>query len=266
MVQLLRDCGGQVRAAGAIAPVKGPLARAGDFFFFHRNWIAALMVLGLVGLLPPVFPRRSYRLDARMNVGGLLVLLTGQALRVAVIGLAYIHRGGKGGKVWADRLVTSGLFAHCRNPLYVGNILMYFGLFIIDNNPFTYAIGIPVTVLMYASIVATEEAYLRARFGKEYSRYCKRVPRWGIRLSGLGRTMRSMSFRWGRVLVKEYGTVYTWVLAVLLILGRELVLKGEWGLSHWQTIAILATVLALLPIWATIRHLKVTHRLDKGDY
>lgn len=245
---------------------KGSLARLGDFFFFNRNWLSAVLVISLLALLPPAFPRRSYRLDAWLNALGLAVIVSGQALRFAVVGLAYIHRGGRQGRVWADRLVTAGLFAHCRNPLYVGNILIYLGIFIVHNNPLTYLVGVPVIILMYASIVATEEAFLKAEFGKEYVRYCRRVPRWTIRFQGLGKTLRSMTFRWGRVLVKEYSTVFTWVLAVLFTIVRELSMKHEAGLRHWQTITVMVVFAVCLAAWATIRHLKVTHRLDKGDY
>ncbi len=224
------------------------------------------MMVCLLTLLPPSFAGRSYRLDAGLNLVGLVVILAGQGLRFAVVGLAYIHRGGRQGRVWADRLVTGGLFGHCRNPLYVGNILIYLGIFLLYNDLFTYLIGVPVILLMYVSIVATEEAYLKAEFGQEYARYCKRVPRWNIRFQGLRQTVQGMEFRWGRVLVKEYTTVFTWILATLFILSRELILKHEWGMHHWQTIAITTSLGVGVVAWATIRQLKITYRLDKGDY
>jgi protein-S-isoprenylcysteine O-methyltransferase Ste14 len=59
---------------------------------------------------------------------GVVVLAGGLALRSLVVGLAYIKRGGKGKKVYADALVTDGIFAHSRNPLYLGNILILCGL------------------------------------------------------------------------------------------------------------------------------------------
>ena len=85
----------------------------------------------------------------------------GQALRITVIGYRYIVRGGKDRRVHAEDLVTEGIFALARNPLYVGNMMVLFGLFIIWNSPLLYLVGVPFTVIGYWAIVAAEEAFLR---------------------------------------------------------------------------------------------------------
>jgi hypothetical protein len=46
---------------------------------------------------------------------GLVVTITGQLIRGITIGLAYIIRGGKDRPVYAEDLVTEGMFNHCRN-------------------------------------------------------------------------------------------------------------------------------------------------------
>jgi len=74
---------------------------------------------------------------------GLITTVLGQAVRGATIGLAYIVRGGKEGKPYADGLVTEGIFRHCRNPLYVGNILMLLGVGILANSLFYVAVMVP---------------------------------------------------------------------------------------------------------------------------
>jgi hypothetical protein len=66
---------------------------------------------------------------------------------------AYIKRGGKAGKVYAPRLVTQGLFGHSRNPLYVGNLLVLLGVFLVHNNSVVYHIGVPFFLFAYTSIV-----------------------------------------------------------------------------------------------------------------
>src|SRR5678815_5444661 len=63
-----------------------------------------------------------------MALAGLLIALSGQVLRAVTIGLEYIIRGGRNRQVYAEKLVTGGMFAHCRNPLYVGNFLVLVGL------------------------------------------------------------------------------------------------------------------------------------------
>ena len=57
-----------------------------------------------------------------------------------VIGLVYITRGGQNRQVWANSLVDTGMFAHCRNPLYLANLLLILGLAIVHNGWAMYLI------------------------------------------------------------------------------------------------------------------------------
>src|SRR4029078_10304588 len=123
-----------------------------------------------------------FRGDLVLDVLGVLLAASGQALRVVVIGLAYIRRGGVNKEGYADRLVQEGIFAHCRNPLYVGNFLALTGFCLIHDSWACYLICIPIFALAYLSIVLAEEEFLRAKFGEEFEAYCRCVPRFGFRL------------------------------------------------------------------------------------
>ena len=107
-------------------------------------------------------------LDHWMDAAGALVALSGQTFRVLVIGLVYITRGGQNRQVWANALVDTGMFAHSRNPLYVANLLLFLGLALVHNGWAMYLIVLPFFVVVYACIVAAEEAYLVERFGDAY--------------------------------------------------------------------------------------------------
>src|SRR5262245_44865759 len=139
------------------------LERCGPFFYRHRTYLLPATLLFVVAVSRPVAPRGSPRLDTLLDLAGLAIALAGQALRAAVIGYAYIRRGGKDGKAYADDLVTGGLFAHARNPLYVGNLLLLAGLLLIYNSPGAYVVVLPFAIFFYAAIVAAEEEYLRGR-------------------------------------------------------------------------------------------------------
>ena len=107
-------------------------------------------------------------------ITGLIITVTGQLIRGFTIGLAYIVRGGKEGKPYAEGLVTEGIFNHCRNPLYVGNILMLLGVGILANSLLYVAIVIPVFLFIYQAIVLAEEDFLRKKFGSGFDEYCKK--------------------------------------------------------------------------------------------
>jgi protein-S-isoprenylcysteine O-methyltransferase Ste14 len=262
-----------VKAAGAAEPptvaalapregaVRRSLVRAGNFLFTWRNEIFPLSFLAIAAVSRPRAPFGSERADIVMDCVGLGVALAGQVLRAAVIGLAYIQRGGKGKKIHADTLVQDGLFAHSRNPLYLGNMMIFLGLFLVLNSTLGYLVGVPFFLLAYLSITLAEEAYLKKQFGAVFVEYCQRVNRFMPSLRGLGATMRSMSFRWKRLVRKEYGSTFTWITTAIALLLWEKVAR-----SGWDSAAARAWV--LVPMWvlavagyAIARYLKKSGRL-----
>ena len=110
----------------ALPPTASPsgLLAYGDFFFRHRNTLFPLVLAALCVVFPPRLAGGSLEFDRWLDLAGLAVVLAGQALRAAVIGFAYIKRGGRNKRVHAASLVTTGLFGVCRNPLYLGNLLI----------------------------------------------------------------------------------------------------------------------------------------------
>jgi protein-S-isoprenylcysteine O-methyltransferase Ste14 len=191
-----------------------PFIAYGHFLFRTRNWFFPLVLVPIFLLTQPV-P------DPRMHVLGVLVSIAGLAFRALVIGLAYIKRGGIGKRIAAPVLVTEGMFAHVRNPLYLGNLLIAAGLLIVHNDPWSYLLGGGFVLLSYASIVAAEEEFLRGRFGAQYEAYCARVPRWLPDLRHFRRTLAGMRFDGRRVLAKDYGTAAAWAISVSLLFMDE---------------------------------------------
>src|ERR1700752_1925228 len=141
------------------------LIRIGHWFFRTRDAVFPVVLLALAFGTRPLVIDGNWQLDRRLDALGFAVASIGQLLRVAVIGFAYITRGGKNRRIHADSLVQDGIFAHCRNPLYLGNILIVAGLAIVHGSWWFYLIGIPFFVFAYSAIVRAEEDFLSRRFG-----------------------------------------------------------------------------------------------------
>jgi protein-S-isoprenylcysteine O-methyltransferase Ste14 len=221
-----------------------------------------LLLIMVIGL-HPVQAGGTEASDRLWNLVGLLVAAAGESLRVLVIGTRYIRRGGLNKKVYADSLVTEGLFAHCRNPLYVGNLLLYVGLFIIYNNPWAYVIGLALALFAYSAIVAAEEDFLLNRFGQQYQDYCRRVPRWIPRLSGLRATLADGRFDWARVLRKEHTQLLTLGLGCMLVWARETLAYRTVHESAGQLLLLAISGVVLVVIWRGILEMKRTGRLGQ---
>ncbi|MCG3200517.1 MAG: hypothetical protein NFCOHLIN_00372 [Gammaproteobacteria bacterium] len=208
----------------------------GNWLFKYRNRVFPLVMLALFLGFRPRLAGGSLAGDLWLDLAGFLVAMAGQALRAAVIGYAYIKRGGLNKKVHADRLVTEGYFGHARNPLYDGNLLILAGLFVIHNSPWVYLIGSLYFLSAYRAIVAAEETFLFARFGEEYASYCARVHRWWPRLRGLRATMQGMAFNWRRVVIKDCASACTWMIMCLVLIAYERIAHGyAWsaGAAGW---------------------------------
>jgi protein-S-isoprenylcysteine O-methyltransferase Ste14 len=76
-------------------------------------------------------------------------------------------------------LVTDGVFARSRNPVYVGATMMMLGLGLLADSSWVllivFGIGVP---LLHFGVILPEEQYLTETFGDEYAAYRKKVRRW----------------------------------------------------------------------------------------
>jgi protein-S-isoprenylcysteine O-methyltransferase Ste14 len=78
----------------------------------------------------------------------------------------------------ATALVTAGPYRFTRNPIYIGFVLVYFGLSIVLTSMWVLLLLFPTLVILHRGVVKREEAYLERKFGDAYRAYKARVPRW----------------------------------------------------------------------------------------
>ena len=108
-----------------------------------------------------------------------LPLLAWGYLQYHLIGKYRIRRGGGGPGMDTppERLVTTGPFAWCRNPMYLGHVIFLVGLTLTLQSALAAAIT-AYTVVWFQFRVARDERRLAERFGQPYLDYKSRVRRW----------------------------------------------------------------------------------------
>jgi protein-S-isoprenylcysteine O-methyltransferase Ste14 len=231
----------------------------GRFFFRFRN---ALFPVFFLMLALPWLPIASHK-DLRWLLWalGLVLILMGQIIRALTIGLVYIIRGGRKGQIYASGLVSDGVYAHSRNPMYLGNLFIVLGFAFIADTWAYFCIGLPLFFFIYLSITEAEEDYLNKEFGKAYKAYAKNVPRFFPRLKGLLSTIRSMNFRWKRLLSSEYGTMFAWIVGVIFLTMKNVVIDQglKSGLSEVKDLSV--AFMVFFSLYLTVRYLKKTGRL-----
>jgi protein-S-isoprenylcysteine O-methyltransferase Ste14 len=76
-----------------------------------------------------------------------------------------------------DQLVTTGIFAFSRNPIYVAFALVLLGQFLLFSN-WIVLVYMVATIWLFHRQVLREEEYLRSHYGQPYLGYCDRVRRY----------------------------------------------------------------------------------------
>ena len=75
-------------------------------------------------------------------------------------------------------LVTTGIHGWTRNPIYLGMFLVYGGIGIAAQSPWTLILMLPLAITIRYGVVAREERYLETKFGATYRVYRASVRRW----------------------------------------------------------------------------------------
>jgi protein-S-isoprenylcysteine O-methyltransferase Ste14 len=147
------------------------LVRLGAWAFRQRSWLPVPLGLAVIlfrtGETPGPWPVAA----------GMVLVVGGELMRFwAVRHIGTISRTRTSTR--QGPLITSGPFRLVRNPLYLGNWMIWTGLVLASRLVWMLPIAWAVFALQYGTMVIWEEARLRSMFGRQYDRYALDVPRW----------------------------------------------------------------------------------------
>jgi hypothetical protein len=139
-------------------------------------------------------------------------------------------RGYASGYVRKNReLTVTGPYAHTRNPLYLGSMLIAAGFAVaLLSWPVALALAVGFGAI-YVPVIASEERFLRATF-PEFEAYCGRVPRLIPRLSPAASPAGSGSFSFA--LYRKHREYNAAMGAALLYLSLLLLRPALFALVH----------------------------------
>lgn len=128
-------------------------------------WVSALIALLL-----------TETMFADRLIGNLLPMAGLALIGIAMVGRLWcsLYIGGRKN----DELVTEGPYSMTRNPLYFFSLLGFLGIAFCTRS-LSLSVGVVAFfVLVYPSVIGSEEAFLRRRFGAAFEAYCRRTPRF----------------------------------------------------------------------------------------
>ena len=165
------------------------------------GWIAGIALLVLARPTP------------RSILFSLPLVLLGEAVRLWASG--HIEK--------TKKLATGGPYAHTRNPLYVGSVLLALGICVAASSLWLALVVVAYFLAFYPAVIREESAFLARTFGEDFARWSSEVPAFLPRATPGG--PRSSRFDWARVRQnREWRTA----LALPLILGVLVVRRLLW--------------------------------------
>lgn len=135
------------------------------------SWVIA--AYGLHYILPITFGGAAWLIYAGgffIIAGILIILIAGYSFRKARTHI----------EPWkpTSSIVTSGIYAYSRNPIYLAMSVIAVGIGVALNSMIVALSFIPSLVVVYYFVVRKEEAYLEEKFGEAYLDYKRTVRRW----------------------------------------------------------------------------------------
>jgi protein-S-isoprenylcysteine O-methyltransferase Ste14 len=109
---------------------------------------------------------------------GTLFVVAGELLRVYSVAFIGSISRTRNTSSTGSGLISRGPFSWVRNPLYVGNFMISFGMSVFSGVSWLMILTVLLFAFQYYAIVKYEEKLLTERFGAEYEAYMKTTPAW----------------------------------------------------------------------------------------
>jgi protein-S-isoprenylcysteine O-methyltransferase Ste14 len=224
----------------------------GTACFRFRAISVVPVILLIYFIFDPVDPGSFYPI---LNILGFLLALTGAATRIVSVGYSKPLTSGRENYLKADSLNTRGVYSIVRNPLYIGNFLIYNGVLVAYSSPAALALFNAFFIANYYFIILSEENYLEHQFGDAYREYRRAVPKVLPRFTLYQKNDRPFSL--AKAVYKEMNTTFYWVFfyAVSLLVKQYKVNGGVIENFWWHALPVLA-LFALNLLLSAIRRSK----------
>ncbi|HSI89908.1 MAG TPA: isoprenylcysteine carboxylmethyltransferase family protein, partial [Adhaeribacter sp.] len=222
-------------------PLKEEFEATGNWLFRRRSWLPLILyIFALVVML--FYPEITHPRISNQNWGLFCLGLSLFGLLIRAITVGYTPRGTSGRnteKQVAETLNRTGIYSVVRHPLYLGNLLMWLGLFLYIGPWWFVAICSLAYWLYYERIMYAEEAFLRKTYGAEYENWASRTPAFLPRLTGWISTTTTFSFK--NVMKREYNGFFALLFsfAALNAISYFIAERRFEMDPHWQLILLI---------------------------
>ena len=147
---------------------------------------------------------------------GIIIALIGLLLRYITIGTSPAGTSGKNrNQQIADKLNTQGIYSIVRNPLYLGNYLIWIGISIYSTSYIFTLITSLFFFFQYERIILIEERFLEKKYGDKYREFLENTPLFLPNFFKYKKSQNSFSFK--SIIRQEYSSTLSTICGFIYI-------------------------------------------------
>ena len=181
----------------------------GNFLFKYRSYTPIPLALYILYNSHP---------EIQNILIGFILIAIGESLRMWAVSYA----GGitRTTNVGAPSLCTSGPYGYTRNPLYIGNMIIYSGVVFVAGSLNILSMLIVTWaffIIQYYLIINLEQNTLIDLFGKEYKNYMNNVPIFFPRLTSWKNKDKYIPMKFSKTIKTEKRTLQNIILLIMII-------------------------------------------------
>ena len=181
----------------------------GNFLFKYRSYTPIPLALYIL---------YNSHLEIQNVLIGFILIAIGESLRMWAVSYA----GGitRTTNVGAPSLCTSGPYGYTRNPLYIGNMIIYSGVVFVAGSLNILSMLIVTWaffIIQYYLIINLEQNTIIDIFGKEYKNYMNNVPIFFPRLTSWKNKDKYVPMKFSKTIKTEKRTLQNIILLILVI-------------------------------------------------
>jgi len=199
--------------------LKNQFEKQGIWLFKWRSYLPLLLlpllIFGLYKPTPSVEYKESF-LNELSEMLSYVVSFSGFLIRCLIVGSIPEGTSGRNrSKQIAKSLNTTGIYSLVRNPLYLGNYLMFLGVFLFAYTGWGVLIFSLLFWLYYERIIFAEEEFLKNKFGNVFTEWAEKTPAFIPSFKNWQPS--SLEFSIKNVLKREYSGFFGLVVTFTLI-------------------------------------------------
>lgn len=218
--------------AGKTMALREDIEKQGNWLFRWRSYLPLLfMPILFMGLRDA---RISEKTSDFWGTCAIILAFGGLLVRCAVAG--YVSRGTSGRNTkWqaAEILNTTGMYSIVRNPLYLGNLIIVFGIVLFIQVWWLVLVMVPGFLAYYERIIFAEEEFLRKKFGVSFLEWAEKTPAMIPRFKNWKKPDLPFSFK--TAIRREFSTYFSIVTALFflevaanLLAKKHFSIRGSW--------------------------------------